>query len=545
MKILFSVLHHGFLRNFESVVRLLAERGHEVLILADEPEDFGGAQLAEALATHPNVRQAWAPSYLEEPWFPVARKLRQGIDYLRFLDPGYADFPKLRTRAAERAPRGLTAALRVPGVGGAIGRRVLMRGLNALDRAMPRSAAMERFLERERPDVALFASVTNPRAPQLDHLRSARALGIPTAVCVYSWDHLSSKALIRVVPDRVFVWNETQKREAVNLHGLPADRIVVTGAQVYDQWFERSPSRSREAFAEAAGLPADRPFVVYVCSAMTPDPNESRFVRRWIEAIRAAGDTRLRGAGVLIRPHPERRGEWEGLDWTDVGPVVIAGQSPVTASAKADYFDALHYCTAVVGLVTSAFLEAAIAGRPVLTITPPEMRTHQEGMLHFRYLLEVEGGLLIVARTLDEHLKQLQIVFTGDRAFEAQQRRFLEAFVRPRGIEAPATPVFVEAVEALGTFRPTPAMDQASRWQVALASRTVRSATDGWLRPAMLDAREATELGRRYDTVRLHRRQHREKWRRHRQQKLIARLQWTWKRARDVVRNGAFSRQDR
>ena len=53
---------------------------------------------------------------------------------------------------------------------------------------------------------------------QIDYLRAARELGVPTALCVWSWDHLSSKALIRECPERVFVWNETQKREAVELH---------------------------------------------------------------------------------------------------------------------------------------------------------------------------------------------------------------------------------------------------------------------------------------------------------------------------------------
>ena len=52
------------------------------------------------------------------------------------------------------------------------------------------------------------------RLPQIDHLRAARALGKRTGVCVFSWDHLSSKALLRQVPDRVLLWNETQKQRS-------------------------------------------------------------------------------------------------------------------------------------------------------------------------------------------------------------------------------------------------------------------------------------------------------------------------------------------
>ena len=50
---------------------------------------------------------------------------------------------------------------------------------------------------------------------QFEVLRAAHAEGLRTAFAVGSWDHLSSKALVRDVPQRVFVWNETQKDEAV------------------------------------------------------------------------------------------------------------------------------------------------------------------------------------------------------------------------------------------------------------------------------------------------------------------------------------------
>ena len=40
----------------------------------------------------------------------------------------------------------------------------------------------------------------------MDHLAAAKAQGIRTALAVASWDHLSSKALIRNLPDVILVW---------------------------------------------------------------------------------------------------------------------------------------------------------------------------------------------------------------------------------------------------------------------------------------------------------------------------------------------------
>ena len=543
MKVLLSVLHFGLLRNFESVVRELSDRGHEVVLLADEPDTFGGQQLAEELARAPSVGWKWAPSYADEPWFVVARKLRQGLDYLRFLDPPYAAFAKLRDRAGGRAPRLVTGLSQLPWLRSTRGRRLLKRMFDAVNNGMPRLDAMDDLLARERPNVALFGSVTHPRAAQVDHLRSARALGIPTGVCVYSWDHLSSKALIRVMPDRVFVWNDMQRCEAIELHGVPPDRIVVTGAQVYDQWFGRTPSRPREAFLADAGLAAGRPFVLYVCSAFTPDPRESRFVRRWAEAVRQSRNSSLRSATLLIRPHPERRREWDGIEWSDLAPVVIGGDNPITEHAKSDYFDALAYSAAVVGLVTSAFLEAAIVGRPVLTVTSPEFRTHQEGMLHFRYLLEVEGGLLKVAGDLQEQVRHLEAMLADDRAQVTRQQRFLRAFVRPNGLAQAATPRFVEAVESLADVTPAPA-PRAASWQRALARLAVRLARLGLVRRALWSAREAAEEEERHARLQADRRAYRAKWRRHRQQKLFIRVQWKLKRVREMVMHGTAGPHD-
>jgi hypothetical protein len=76
----------------------------------------------------------------------------------------------------------------------------------------------------------------------------------------------------------------------------------------------------------------------------------------------------------------------------------------------------------------------------------PEWHESQMGTIHFRYLFEAGGGLLTGATNFDEHLAQI------DRALAApsnELRPFVREFVRPRGLDVAATPVFVEDVEAM------------------------------------------------------------------------------------------------
>jgi hypothetical protein len=132
--------------------------------------------------------------------------------------------------------------------------------------------------------------------------------------------------------------------------------------------------------------------------------------------------------------------------------VVWAGDAG--GDPAADYFDTLFHSAVVVGLNTSAFIEAGILGRPVFTILLPEWYENQLGTVHFRYLFEAGGGLLTSATDFDEHLRQLDEALAAPTS---ELRPFVGAFVRPHGIDVAATPVFVDAVEGMRGLAVQPA----------------------------------------------------------------------------------------
>jgi hypothetical protein len=456
VKILFIARHFTYFRNYETVIAELARRGHQLHLAAEREEDLGGREMVERLAhEHSGVSFGWVPGR-EDRWAAFATRLRMTIDYLRYFEPAYAGAPKLRARARERVPRIGLWLVAAAGARTQSGRAVIRTVLQACERAIPRSAAIDAFLRDQLPDVVLFTPLIGVVAsPQLDILQSARALGYPTALCVWSWDHLSSKAILRTVPDRVFVWNDTQRDEAITLHGVPADRIVVTGAQCFDQWFERRPSMDHDAFCRKVGLPPVRPFLLYVCSALFQgSASEALFVQRWVRALRASGLEPLTSTPILVRPHPSRLKEWTDVNISAEGDAVLWGRNPVDAEARTDYFDSLYHCEGVVGLNTSAFLEGAIAGRPIFAPLLPEHHENQEGTIHFHYLLHVNGGLLHTARTLGDHVEQLNAALQTSENESERSRRFVEAFIRPRGVDVAASPVFAGEVEKLAAARP-------------------------------------------------------------------------------------------
>jgi hypothetical protein len=451
-RVLFSAETPLSLTSFQSVVAELGRRGHEVTIAIHSERETGWRDrlLAEIAAPHVTIERAVAPA--PDRWLELAADVRSALDLFLFLGPRFNE--TYRARAWRRAPRPASALARTRLCSSPGARRLVSSGLTLAERALPTNPEIERFLADRRPDVVLFTPYLGLRSMQPEFLRAAKALGLRTAICVKSWDNLTSKSLVRPVPDRLFVWNEVQRGEAATLHGIPPDRVAVTGAQCFDDWFVWRP-RPREEFCARVGLDPARPYVLYACCSPWTGQDETEFLRRWLVALRAHGGV-LADAGVLVRPHPKR----PDLRLEDEAGVVVFprdAHAPTDPESKADYFDSIHHSAAVVGLNTSAMIEAAIVGRPVLTVLDPAWERVQQGTLHFRYLLEVGGGLLRVARTLDEHADQLAAAVEGSDQGAERAAAFVSQFVRPLGLDVAATRVFVDEIERLaGTVAPRP-----------------------------------------------------------------------------------------
>ncbi len=126
--------------------------------------------------------------------------------------------------------------------------------------------------------------------------------------------------------------------------------------------------------------------------------------------------------------------------------------NPVNEADRQDYFDSLYHSEAVVGVNTTAMIEAAIVGRTVHSVLADEFRDTQDGTLHFRYLLAENGGFLRVATSLAEHAQQV-----GRDAARRPTSAVPPALASspassvPHGVEAPTTPVLVDALERLAS----------------------------------------------------------------------------------------------
>ena len=460
MRILFVMPQSKFLRYLHGVVHALADRGHQVCVATED----GTKRRPPSPPLGERVTYAKAPSGRTDAWSRHAPLLRAVRTYLDAQREEYADAVRHRRRAAVRcverfamygsrtgtSPRVATSEASEPDPPflrdlGPVARHNVADLLQLLETSIPSAREYDDFLEAVRPDVALVTPLLGFSSAQTDLVKSARARGVPVGLPVYSWDNLTTRGMLHVMPDCLFLWNDIQADEAKRLHGVPDDRIVVTGAPRFDDFFLLRPSTSREAFCAALGLEPRRPILLYVGSSRWVIDHEQAYVKHWIEEVRR--DPELKTASVIIRPHPSDTGDWKFLDRHAEGVVVTPSSS---STADQGLYDSLFHSAAVVGLNTSAALEAAIVGRPVLTILASDVAEGQHGSLHFWLLTEARGGFVQVSDSLDVHRRQLVRAVQGG-ADRPETRRFVERFLRPHGIELPAAPRMAEAIELFAT----------------------------------------------------------------------------------------------
>ncbi len=451
--------HFNFFRNLDLVVRELDARGHELVLLHGTRTDdvkirtkiatkskrmvFMGRGIQLAASELPAVTVGFRPEPPER-WQHRLRTGRQVISrsiYLRNAHPS----PERVTEAMEKTLPPRVQRIAQSRLGRALLRRPFaLAAWRAIERASTPSRTIVSLLKEVDPDVVLVSPTVWPKKPvEADYLRAARALGIPTIGYLNSWDNLTSKGTVHVLPDRYIVWNEALASEAAELHDIPRKRIRITGAPHLDRFFELRPSVSRAELCGRMGCESERPYVVYLCSSRTLIANEVAVATTLANALVRQFPE---GAPTLVvRPHPTNAQPWDDCDHPGIAVYPRDGDQADTPDSWQEYFDQLAAASCVFGLNTTAFLEAVVADRPCLTIVSDEFEPAQGRTGHFRHLLA--GDFLEICYDADEVAARVARILDGEDVKAGGRRFFTDWFIRPCGADRTASLEVVEAIE--------------------------------------------------------------------------------------------------
>ena len=90
----------------------------------------------------------------------------------------------------------------------------------------------------------------------------AKRRGIPIIGFINSWDKVTGRCIIRLLPDKLIVFNDIVKKEAMEHDEVKEENIFVAGITQYDHYFKQGIS-SKENFYRKIGIDISKKIIVY------------------------------------------------------------------------------------------------------------------------------------------------------------------------------------------------------------------------------------------------------------------------------------------
>lgn len=457
LTILFVIRNTTGLYNYKSILCSLFLRGHQVKVSFERiEENWTRGVYLEHLKEFQGKYQEFVYDFSQvrkDRWVKVLLPVRAILTYRRFLcAPGQSRY--YRDRYIMYLPLPLKIALHTPLLS-SITKSILKSrwvgsALLSLERHAPPYAPIRGEIERMNPDVVI-ASAGNLilSSADVEYIKAAASLGIPTIFPIISWDYLATKGILPPYLDELLVWNEAQLKEAKDHHSFPDARMRVTGAPYFDDWFAlHAPSMTRKEFCLLHGLREQDPIVVYLGSSKNMAKNETGIVKELRHALDVCSDSRMRNTQIIVRPHPANIKIYKSLGLNDVKVIPKKGSLPDTMESFQLFYDTLfHAVAAIVGVNTTAVIESIVAGKPCIAILTEEYRKTQRDTIHFQQLLAADA--LEQARSCADVPSLLLSLMEGVDEHRRGREAFIARYIRPRGLAINAGEIAVDEIERI------------------------------------------------------------------------------------------------
>ncbi|TSC89693.1 MAG: hypothetical protein G01um10143_183 [Parcubacteria group bacterium Gr01-1014_3] len=172
-----------------------------------------------------------------------------------------------------------------------------------LDYRFTPGGGFDALFEKYRPDLIFATDLQDLRAQEFSDsylVREARRRGIYSAGMGRSWDSMTTKGLLRTLPNIVVVQNTNIESWVINYHGVPKNRLRVVGIPHYDDYLVGQRS-DRKEFMTRLGLdPARRYiFVTPPSDIWTGDKSFNKFLFNELAKLEEQTVIRLPLFGVL------------------------------------------------------------------------------------------------------------------------------------------------------------------------------------------------------------------------------------------------------
>ena len=130
-----------------------------------------------------------------------------------------------------------------------------------LDFRLIRSNYFEDFFDKYKPDLVFTPNLFDRF--DLILLREAKRRKIFTIGMIRSWDNLSNRGMLRIVPDQIIVHNNYIKSELLKWVTRDEKKIVISGMPHFDYYTGYRPNISKKDFYNKFNIPLDSRVIIF------------------------------------------------------------------------------------------------------------------------------------------------------------------------------------------------------------------------------------------------------------------------------------------
>ncbi len=348
-----------------------------------------------------------------------------------FLSRGRTE--SVRIRMMEARANGI---IRWLGIKAVLGRLVSRAAAPyALSDRLVSHPQMEQLFDEHQPALVVCA---NPGLvfSEVPLMRTARRRGVACMVIDASWDNFTNKLLPVRQADRLVVWNEIMKDQAVRLHGYRPEAISVAGAPQFDVHFRAQARCTRAEFFQRISADPSRKLIVLTTTPRSLYRHHDYVLRELSAAIEGGP---LAGAQVLVRLHPrdevEAYREFEGVPHVIIEkpfrPTVTGSDGlaiDVMPEHQRHLGDTLCHADAVVNVASTITIEACIFDTPVVNVCfdgpggEPFVRSATR-YYRFTHYVNITNRQAVRVATSAAEMVDAVARYLADRSLDADGRR--------------------------------------------------------------------------------------------------------------------------
>jgi len=231
-----------------------------------------------------------------------------------------------------------------------------------------------KYFDQYAPDLVFLAFLFDEK--EVHMLREAKKRGVKSVGLINSWDHVTSRCMLRLFPDALIVYNNLVKEELVRHHDADSARIYIGGIAQYDEYATYVP-KSRDAFFDDIHADSKKKLMVYASMGKAFSSSEWTVIDMLygLNALGAFGDD----VQILVRFQPNDFVDKEELelrphllfDYPGTRFTKTRGVGVDWDMSKKEVrhlADTLYHADLLVSYASSISIDAALFDTPVINI---------------------------------------------------------------------------------------------------------------------------------------------------------------------------------